>query len=1495
MSVIRRYISPRRVLAAAAGGLSIFSLALTSAAHAAEAPYPDIMPLSQVKAGMTGYGLTTFHGTTISRFEVTIIGILKKENQGRDLILIRMKGGPITERGANLIHGMSGSPIYINGKLIGAFSMGEAFPKEPTGMVTPIEDMLDSWDPKIPQQPSYFQPADKVPAPNGKRMPSKTGLNWKTDNQERVATLAHPITIGSRHISHLVLNARPDDPRHSTDDTAVMHRATSYMFAAGISESNRKWFQNELDKRGYAVTITSGGGGMGAGGNYEGLKNVSLKPGSCFGTFLATGDVSYGGFGTITYRRGDRILGFGHPLMTLGALEGAITSAYVVDIFSGFQTSKLIPVAGPTIGTLRQDRNFSVSGDLAHRPHMIPIDVTVNDRTTHHSRTFHSDVFQNPDLTAALLSLVAKEGISRMHNTPGDVMAQVTTTVDAAEVGTVTRTNRVFDSSDISGVATQDLNDITNIVSGNPFYPLPIRSAKISVDLYDGHDTATIERIYLKQGRFEPGDMVDIGVVLKPYRRPSVMKTVSLRIPSDTPTGRYALAVRGGMANVIRFGGLILGGGSSDPQTPPVNVRQMIARLNQKEANTDLVGRLVLNTVAPALEGEKLSQLPPNLSALMRSDRNSGVRLERDEVRTTAPTEYVVSGTQQLVLTVVRKNTQEPAGTSFGTPSLPGGGGSPSLSLPGSSSLSGTSVGSDDAVIPTGALEKFLLPEATRRWLDALSAPQAAKKPEEPKSPAPPTVAAPAAGGKADPPKPAVPDKPTPPDLSNDKPVGRQMQLWRQTARPDFAAGKFAGSSVAASGELRLTSALRRLTSTTETYIWSMAPDANGNLYAGTGTSGKILKIDAQGKSTLLASLPVVAVQSLIYSAKDNALYAGSGAKGNVYKVALDGSYKLLCTLPEKYILALAQDSDGSLYIGPGGGGSVYRMNASLLQQAQTGGAGADVAQVFKPEEFFKTPADHIMALLLDPQNNLYVGTGNDGILYKVTPSGKSSVVYDAKENAISGLAMTQNGTLYAVTGPKGVLYKITPNGETTVAFDRAATFYTAIRPAADGTLYASTVNAVFHIVPSPTDPTQTIMLPLDNPRDVDFLTIAVLPNGSVAAATGNIGEIYTSQPESGSSAAHSGTFTSVVHDAKLTSRWGTLRWEGAVPTGASVSAETRTGDVAEPDMTWSDWSPVQRTSGAAEGTITNPPARFIQYRLTLNEGAEGKTPAVRDVSLNYMPRNQAPKVTFSTPSGGERWSKSQTLRWNGTDPDNDTITYDVFYSSDAGATWKPLPAPAKPTTTPTTTVVTTGGIDNVKPILASTTDSPAKMLEDYRLKVEAMNLPAALKASIVENYRVGLEQKPAGAAASTSQRDASRTLDTTLLPDGTYWFKVVASDRVSNPADALTTQALSEPLLIVNALPKISISGKPIIAPDKSVVLEGVLTQSKVAITAAQYRIDGGDWFAAAPKDGLYDSMHEGFTVQTIPLTPGKHTIDVEAFNAAGGKSLEKLEVTIP
>ena len=1536
MSAIHKKSGPRRVAVAAAGVFFIagFGLSFSERSAQAAAPlYSDVMPLSQVKPGMTGYGLTTFKGTTISRFDVKVIGILRKVNNGHDLILIRMKGGPITERGANLIQGMSGSPIYLDGKCIGAFSQGETWPKEPVGMVTPIEDMLEAWDPAIPQNPPYFQPAEKptvpTPSPTDTKARSPRPLTlgkpdrwkpdkWKPDNSERGITLSQPITVGSRRITHLVLNAHPHTKFVGGSDVAVMHRATTYAVVGGVTEKERAWFQKELDKRGYAFTVAQTPV-MGAG--KANIPATPLRPGSCFGTFLSSGDVEFGAFGTVTYRRDNRILGFGHPFFGFGALNASATTASVVDVFSGVQVSHLIAEAGPVVGTITQDRNFSVSVELGRKPIQIPFDITVRDETTHRNQTFHSLMFQHPELTSALMSLIGKAAVSRVHNTPGDVMAKVTTTVEAGEVGKITRTNLLFDADDISVPAVQDLNEITSIVSGNPFYPLPIKRASMTIDLFSGHNTATVERIFLKQGRYEPGDTLEVGVVLKPYRRESVIKYLSLKVPADTPSNRYALTVRGGTASMMRIGAFSLGG-AADSQTPPANVRQMIARLTSHEKSTDLVARLVLNTGAPALEGEKLSQLPPNLAVLMRSDRNSGVRIERDEVRTTAPADYIVSGTQQLYVTIQRKNTQEATGaTSIGGSSS----GSPSVntSLPaagGALSLGSSTLDDDEKEEPGLSNSSLFLSAGPQNWLSILNQNKNKKQnynyannrkdftAENPVSvnSSPETndlgsetmVQAGAAGVRVAPAASAV-------ESDNARVVGRQLHVWRQSGTNGFASGKFVGTSVTAAGELRLAPRLRRLATTNETYVWSIVADAAGSLYAGTGTAGKILKIDPAGKVTTFAQIPGVAVQSLLL-ARDGTLWAGSSAQGQLFHITREGTVTHIATLPAKYILALCEDSKGAIYIGSGSGGQIYKVPAGYLPR--------DADRTDSLPIFVKTGGEYITAMTIDAQDRLYVGTGNEGIVYKIQPDGKSSVLYDAKENSITALTLDKSGALYAGTGPKGLLYRIAPDGTATVVYDRATSFYTGLRLATDGTLYATTVNTAYHIFPSTNAAAPAVVQPLDNPRDVDFLTLALLPNNGIVIGTGNIGEVYTSQPqiatssETGANGAVSGTFESVVHDCKILSRWGTLRWNASLPSDSRLVVETRTGSAAEPDATWSDWQPVIRDS--SEGRIVSPPARFIQYRLSLRaqidtgvpvSAAGGlasseiasselastqRMPAVREISLSYLPRNQAPRVAFTSLQGGERLSKTQTTRWSGSDPDGDTLSYTLYYSTD-GINWKLLPPAGLSAGRPPAPAATSGA-------------TPAPTLEDTQKRLEAQtNAPEPIKRMILESAQRRKEEAKEGASTGEtttgSQRETSRTWDTHALPDGTYWLKVVASDIASNPTDPQTAQAISEPFVVVNAVPVLTLSGMPIIGAERRVTLTGSATQALVPIIAVQYRLDGGEWLAAAPKDGLFDSQRESFSLVTAPLAPGKHTLEVAAFNAANNKTVQSVEVTIP
>lgn len=1415
---------PRLALA----GALLCALALSGGAALAVPPrFADTLPLSRIHEGMEGYGLTTFHGTTISRFHVRVLGILRKVNNGRDLVLVKLSGGPITALHANLIEGMSGSPIYLNGRVAGAFSMGEKFGREPIGMMTPIQDMLDSWDPDIPQKPKFYvparpglRPADAFAPVRGQRLAS--------------IRLSRPLAIGDRTIRRVVLDPHPADRLASTAGVAVLRPASQLLSFGGANSSLCAWLQKGLASRGYNVVVRSG---PGAGAERK-LRGVTLRPGSAFGAWLATGDVMMGGTGTITYRRGNRILAFGHPLMGLGAVNAAISTAYILGIFPALDVSHHIAEPGPIVGTLSQDRDFSVSGAIGPMPGMVPFTCTVVDHTMNRRQVFHARFFENPNVTPLLMEAAARELISRVHDVPGDVMAHVTTTVDAPEVGAVTRSDEVFDPTDISTAASGDLRSIADALSANPFYPLPIRSASVTVDITGGHNTASIERIFLTQDKFVPGDTMQVGVEIKPYLQPSFTTLVPVRIPTNTPNGKYPLVVRGGAPMVTHLGPFIITAQTPDLRTPPVNVRQVVSRLLTKEHDTDMVAQLQLNSSAPAIDGEKLAQLPPNLAALMHSEDDSGVRLERDMVQEIVPTGYVVSGSQQLMVTVEQKASGDGAPR---PPALPSTLVVQSSDQPEPSATKDEQAdsaaqdedpgedgagdsGGDTARLRVHALQRTGTQPAPKTGVKGKSAPEAAGPPAPPADNSSTALQTQAPA----PVEPAI------------KPVARASQTWRQEAT-EMVNGTFDGVSVTTSGSLEAAPSLRKLARTGEIYVWSIAPGPENTLYAGTGSNGKILQVWPDGKSDAVATLPCPMVQCLLPE-RDGALLAGSGTTGQIYRVTPGSQPVLACSLPEPYVLAMVQDRSGRIYAAAGGGGTVYRLDI---------GAGG----LLKATPILNTGADHVLALAVDASGNLYAGTDGPGAIYRLTAQGKREVVFDDRTGSVTALAVDAQGALWAGTGPHGALVRIGPGGSADQVVNCPATFFTAISPAPDGSLYASTVASIYHIELHREG--QPTVQPIVGPPNVTFLTARALPDGGVVAATGIVGDIYTSRAASANSG---GEYVSIVHDAGVVSRWGVVRVDMALPvagTGAALAAETRTGDVPDPDATWSAWTPVTLSGyGEREGAIQSPPARFIQYRLRFPKASGSAGPAVRAVALTYLTQNRPPTLTVESPAGGDRWAGDQAIRWTGRDPDGDTLEYKVEVSSD-GLHWSPIKGSKQP-----------------KLQLKLSPSSAAAMPANIR---ELIDHSADLAA--VQNGWL------AGATAAW---------DTRSVPDGAYWIRVTASDAPSNPEGGLTATAVSDTVIICNTPPALVAASAPAATSDGTVLLQGSVTQPLIEVTAVQFRVDDGPWTAASPQGGGLFLQSGGFSIHTLPLAAGQHTLEIAAINAAGLKTVRTLKLMV-
>ena len=1375
------------------------------------------MRVSQLRPGMRGYALTVFHGTKIERFGIEILGVIKKYNEGQDYILFRATSGPSVTQHLNIAHGMSGSPIFINGKMVGAISMevsngtpGPSFGRDPIGLATPIEQMFDAWSPDLPSRPNEISAGP---------LAGKGGYD--------------------------AVNFQPID----------LPVTVSGVSPSGIARLNAAFAPWHLN-------LTAGGGGGGGNGPARNLMKAGamLQPGAAVGVSLMQGDMDFTATGTVTYRDGNRVLLFGHPFFKLGPVDAAMTTASVAGIYPSYQDSVKLGQPLQTVGRIFQDRPFSVGGIVGSLPQMIPMTISVNDLSIKRRKTFHVRIINHPLLTSQFVTTAADQAIAQVHGLPGDSMATVSLDMNIEEIGHVHRTNTFYDAVGIDQTAIGDLDGLMRLLSSNPFYPLSVKGVQMAVTIQNRHDTAEVDHIFLRQSKFAPGDTVPVGVVLKPYKHERVTRTLYVKIPANTPDGSLSLSVQGGGdggGGAISIGGLILMTASPTPTGPANTVGQLVKQFIAKPRNNELVAELTLPTSAIDIDGEKLTDLPPTLAGVMRATRSSGLHTERDEVKVVQATPYVVSGNESLTITVQKKDAAE----------------TPKATTPAPAASAATPAPADEdgggATVQVASSDLLAL------------SPAAADPPAKTPPPAPNAGGA----GSATPAPATAPPAPnaggagaTPATVTPVKTVGRLPTVWRQSSMMDFAAGDLTNVSITSAGDVRLSAALRKLADTPETYVWSIQPDGQGNVYVGTGDRGTIYKMTADGKMSPFFKTGQLEVTALATDGNGN-LYAGTVPHGIVYRIGMvDGTGGKFYTAQGKYVTALGA-SAGLLEIATGGGtGRVYFVPTGL--------------ETHLPPPTFTSPEAHILSLATDKSGNVFAGSSPDGIVYKITPQGKSSVFYDAADPNISALATDSQGNVYAGTTPKGNIYKITPDGTAKLLSDKATSGVLSLRTDANDNLYACAGSTIYRITPDETVQSFTTR------DDAQFLSLAAdARSGQVYAGTGTVGSVYGLG--GGGTGRLAGQFQSVVHDAGLPSRWGTVAWAADTPPGTHVSLQTRTGDVPLPDASWSAWSPPYTRAGGE--AVTSPPSRFLQYRaaFTRDAGADSDAvPKLRGVTVYYLTRNQPPTVRFTAPTDGAALHKAALLQWTASDPDNDTLAYDLAYSSDGGKTWTPLKKRAMPSgpnaIAPTPPAAATAPLteQDVQAKVALTQASLDRRYPNLSPSVRAKLLAQA--AVVIRSSLQSQHTALPAPVSAVSVKETSFSWDTTEVPDGTYQVRVIASDRPSNPSGALTAQVISPSFLVANTPPTLTL-GAQSLGGDRSLTLHGVALTKTAFVKAVQGRADGGDYVAALADDGLFDSTLEPFTLTLGPLPAGTHTVEVQAIDMAGNATTQKVSVVVP
>ncbi len=688
--------------------------------------------------------------------------------------------------------------------------------------------------------------------------------------------------------------------------------------------------------------------------------------------------------------------------------------------------------------------------------------------------------------------------------------------------------------------------------------------------------------------------------------------------------------------------------------------------------------------------------------------------------------------------------------------------------------------------------------------------------------------------------------------------------FWRVNTRAEVEKGDAVGVSIADNGTITLAPALAEVFDTKQAYVWSAAADNAGNVYLGTGHEGRVFKVDAAGKGSLLYKTSELDVMALAVDGAGN-VYAGTSPDGKIYRITPGGEAKVFFEPKAKYIWSLAFDAQGRLLAGTGDKGIIYRVNPD--------GTGAALVN---------TTQTNITALKIDAVGNIIAGTDPGGLVLRISPQGKAFTLFDSSQREIRDLAIGRNGEVYAlalsdaagggasntssasgVTPPqviddgggtgvsitisdvqvldsgastssslpssssasattKSALYRLDANGAADTIWDsKEATAFAVALDANGRAMIGTGQKGRIYAVADGQKP--TLVTQSSEAQTSRF----VKAGNQTYVAASNLGKLFKLNNET----AASGTYTSSVREAPTTAAWGRVSWVGE----GAIELQTRSGNTSNPDSTWSDWSAaITNSEGDA---IKSPAARFLQWRATLKRGSV--QPRLREVTVSYLPRNVAPKITslnFLPPGtalvalpqpimegGGDATSGEGTsaavvipsrrvpqrgaisMQWQAEDRNGDSIEYSVFYRA-------------------------------------------ANSTEFYPLKLNV--------------------------------RDNYFTVDANALPDGRYIFKIVASDAPSNPVGlALSDELETESVDVDNTPPAVTAEAPRVTGTNAEVTFRA--SDATSIIKRAEFQLDGGAWKTVFPVDGIADSKREEFAVKiTLPDTRA-HVIAFRAFDA--------------
>ncbi len=545
-----------------------------------------MMPVEAVKAGMRGTGVSVFAGETRSEFQVEILGTLPNAvGPRRHLILARLSGQRLADTG--VMQGMSGSPVYIDGKLIGAvsYSLG-AFSKEPIAGITPIADMIDATN-----------RSTDTPAPVRS---AAAQLPWPAPPAQFAAALRDAfarLTAGSAPVALVGADA----PVLAALPSHAQLRPISVAYTmAGFSGDTAASFSRALG----APIAAPGQAPLAAGA----AVTAALAPGDAVGVSLIRGDLTFGATGTVTHVDGTRVYAFGHPFFNLGPTEFPMTRARVQTLLPSLNVSQKLAAIGDVVGTVRQDRSTAIAGTLGAGPTLVPVTLTLqSDKAP--ARTFRFEIVKDQLFTPLLTFASIANTLQAYEREFGVATFLVRGTAQVRGHGAVAIDDVFAGDSPAIGAAAS-VSGPLSLLLRNERQPVQIDGVELAIQSFEEPRTASIERVWLGKREPRAGEMVPVHVVTRSYRGEERTHTIDIRIPAGS-SGPLSLVVSDGTRLTLS---------ERSEQRPPStsdSVPQLIRAFNEARRNNRIYVKLTRATSGAIVAGEREPALPPSVLAVI--------------------------------------------------------------------------------------------------------------------------------------------------------------------------------------------------------------------------------------------------------------------------------------------------------------------------------------------------------------------------------------------------------------------------------------------------------------------------------------------------------------------------------------------------------------------------------------------------------------------------------------------------------------------------------------------------------------------------------------------------------------------------------------------------------------------------------------------------------------------------------------------------------------